>query len=244
MTTLHANPVTFTAPEAGEFMAETVTFHGSRGQLVGELAYGLSAPRAACLLLNPHPFMGGAIDNNVIRSLAHGLAGHGCVTLRFDYSGCGSSDGTRANVASAMLEFWQSGHAPDDPRMVEDGRAALRFLAANSRVPVIVIGYSFGAYVASQSLASDIAGMVVISPTLRHHDFSPLGSWRKPRLVIYSDNDFATPRDVTESWIAGLGGDVDLLCVQGGEHFFRGAEGQILQAVRAFASDVMSKEEA
>ena len=242
MTMLHDHPVASAAPRAGEVMAEAVAFRGSRGQLAGELAYGLSAPRAACLLLNPHPFMGGAIDNNVIRALAQGLAGHGCVTLRFDYSGCGGSDGTRANVAAAMLEFWQSGHAPNDPQMVDDGRAALRFLADSTRLPVIVVGYSFGAFVASQALTTDVAGLVAISPTLRHHDFSSLGLWRKPRLIVYSDNDFATPRDITESWIAGLSGDVDLMCVHGGEHFFRGAEPRILDAVHAFVNDLLAKE--
>lgn len=217
-----------------EAVTERVALPGPRGALCAELAYGVGEPAVACLLLNPHPHMGGRMSNNVIAHLAGELAERGAATLRFDYAGVGESEGATPDVMGSMMQFWSRGCAPEDPLMVQDAAAALQWLRAELALPVVLIGYSFGSQVASRLCASHVAGVVAIAPTLKQHDLAGFAASRLPKLVLYSDNDFATPRGFTEAWLAALAEPAEVYCVAGGEHFFRGREGELAHRCTAF----------
>lgn len=226
-----------------EIFTESVRIRSGTDELAGELGYALRKPLLACALFNPHPFMGGQMENNVIRELARSLAAEQAITLRFDYSGVGGSSGSRTDVASAMLAFWETGHAPQDPKMIADARAATGWLHAAAQKPMVLIGYSFGSHVAAQLVDDRTVGLVLIAPTLKQHDFSALSACKLPTLIIYSDNDFATPRGMIESWIRTLA-NVHSMCIEGGEHFFKQRESQIAQACGAFVRSLTNREEA
>ncbi len=74
----------------------------------------------------------------------------------------------------------------------------------------------------------------MISPTLVQHDLSRLAALTVPKLVIYSDNDFATPRERTESWCATAAGPVSMHCIGGANHFFKGCEEELTSTCRGF----------
>jgi hypothetical protein len=223
---------------------ERVRIGTAAGVLGGELAYGDDPPRLACLLLNPHPHLGGSMDNNVVCRLAGALPAHGAATLRFDYRGVGQSTGQTVDVTESMLAFWESGDAPIDPGLIDDARTAAGWLACQCDVPRVMIGYSFGAFAALRAMPANAAGYVAIAPTLRQHDFSGARELAVPKLVIYSDNDFATPRELTESWIDGLPEPRVSRCIAGGEHFFRGREDAVLRACVRFLDTIRSPEAA
>ena len=225
---------------------ERVSIPGEAGLLAGELSYADGGDAGyLALLLNPHPHMGGSMRNGLIGHLAQDLPRSGAVVLRFDYRGVGGSEGATPDVAQSMAEFWRSGRAPEDEGMIGDARAALRWARqAAPQIPVLLVGYSFGAAAATRLLSEEaVCGAVLIAPTLRQHDFSAAAApVTPPLLVIYSDNDFATPRDVTESWLTTL--DADGRCIVGADHFFLGLEADVAGATVTFASRALRRAEA
>ncbi len=216
-----------------EMIRELVRIPSRDGELAGELAWPDGPVSLACLLVNPHPHMGGTMSNNVIAGLAGALTAQAVVTLRFDYRGVGRSDGDPPDVAASMSAFWESGTAPDDPFMAEDARAAARWLEAETDLPMLLVGYSFGARASLAAMDERTCGLVLIAPTLTRHDFSCLVDSPVPRLCIYSDNDFATPVEVTRRWICSAGRLV-AACVPGADHFYRGREAGVAALCRQF----------
>ena len=215
---------------------ERVTIDGPAGALCGELVYPAADPACAvAVIANPHPLMGGTMDNNVVVSLSESLPREGCATLRFDYRGVGNSEGVRADIESAMAQFWQTGTAPQDAALIDDVGAAVRWARRNVAIPLVLVGYSFGAYAAAcTASAAEAARVIFIAPTLCQHEFPDVGSPRRPLLVIHGDNDFATPREATQSWIANRAFPPRSVCLRGADHFFRGREPSVCEACAAF----------
>ncbi len=210
-----------------EVFDERVWIDTHAGRLEGVLSYGMDRPRLACVVAPPHPFMGGTLQNNVLKALAAALAAAGHVCLRFNYRGVGESDGARVDVLAGMQIFWETGHAPDDPLLIADAREAISWLSARVDAPLVGVGYSFGAYALAAGGLTDFCGLAMILPTLARHDFEAVRCASLPRLVVYSDDDFATPASTVESWIARANGSVTAHCVPGGQHFFRGLESRV-----------------
>jgi alpha/beta superfamily hydrolase len=219
---------------------ERVRIPSRHGQLAAELAYGLGAAGYACLLVNPHPYMGGHMNNNVIAHLASRLAEENAVTLRFDYSGVGESDGPAVDVAEALARFWATGDSPQDPQMVEDVRCVADWLRREVRLPLVLVGYSFGSHAALAALADDVRAVILISPTVGHHDFAALARSSIPKLVIYSDNDFATPVERTTAWFEEIAEPKSARCLQAGDHFFKGQENSVAGICGDFIARAMS----
>lgn len=220
---------------------ERVSIAASR-RLDGELAYPADGEvRGAILLLNPHPYMGGSMRNNVIERLHTALGAAGFAVLRFDYSGVGASEGQPIDVAASMAEFWLNGHAPVDPLMIDDGAAALRWLRARVGGPIALVGYSFGCLVAASILPADAAALALISPTIVHHEFAPGFAHGVPTLVITSDNDFATPADRFSNWVKRHEAAIaHHHCITGAQHFFLDREGRVCELVTSFVSGAIA----
>ncbi len=86
--------------------------------------------RSVAVLTHPHPRFGGDMDNLVPATLARVLPEHGIATVRFNFRGTGRSTGQHG----------------DGVAEIEDVRAAVG--AATEQfpgVPVVAVGYSFGA---------------------------------------------------------------------------------------------------
>lgn len=217
---------------------ERVRIPGPRGELPGELAYAAAEPSLAVLLVPPHPHMGGSMENNIIRHLAADLPSIGAATLRFDYAEI-------ADVAASMAHFWQTGHAPEDPLMTEDAAAAQAWLASAARAPQVIIGYSFGAYVAMKLAArTHPQALLLISPTISQHDFAELRRFGGPTLVIYSDDDFATSGQQVEQWLKAMRPQPERHCIAGANHFFLNRELELSGICRPFIQSALAAREA
>jgi uncharacterized OsmC-like protein/alpha-beta hydrolase superfamily lysophospholipase len=123
-------------------------FTGARGnRLSGRLDLPEGAPRATALFA--HCFTCGK-DILAARRIASGLAAHGIATLRFDFTGLGSSEGEFANT--------------DFSSNVEDILAAIASLRAGGRAPDLLVGHSLGgaAVLAAAANAPEARAVAVI----------------------------------------------------------------------------------
>jgi pimeloyl-ACP methyl ester carboxylesterase len=91
-------------------------------------------PRGVAVICHPHPQHGGTLDNKVAQTLARAAIQLGWRSVRFNFRGVGASQGT-----------WDEGRGEIDD--------ALAVIAAHRApgVPLLLCGFSFGAYVASQA---------------------------------------------------------------------------------------------
>jgi alpha/beta superfamily hydrolase len=154
------------------------------------------------------------------------MAEQGFVTLRFAYRGAGPSTET-------MGKFWRTGYAPDDPKRVDDARAALEHLKSAGPEPLHFIGYSFGASVVSALLFSAWrpGRIVLIGPTLCQHSFEHVQKSSIRKLIITGDNDFATPLEDTRTWFENAQSPKKLVIIEAGEHFYRGLEDRLVAEI-------------
>jgi len=221
-----------------EISREHVTLAGHDGVLAGELAYpGQGDPGFSALVLGPHPYMGGTMENPLVVALTEGLAQAGGAALRFDFGGSGRSQGRPIDVAKSMAAFWATGRAPEDDARLADAEDALAWLAEVGPRPRFVVGYSFGA-AAAWRLAlrrrSEIDGLALLSPTLTRHAFpAPDTAETPPTLVVHSARDFCTPGDVLVEWAERQGPAVHVVW-HDDDHFFRGAEAAVAREVAEF----------
>jgi alpha/beta superfamily hydrolase len=219
---------------------EGVVFPGAAAPLTGELAYAADGrPSAATAVAGPHPHMGGTMGNRLVCAIAQQLAESGFVSLRFDYA---PAPGGAGGLAESLAAFWQTGHAPHDAQRAADAYAAARFLGTLGPWPLMLVGYSFGAHAVWEVCRGgnvDVAALVLISPTLTRHPFDrPSGAHGPELMVLYSDNDFATPASAVESWVRAAPTPPRCVRRDGGDHFFRGQEAEVAALVAAFLREV------
>jgi uncharacterized protein len=132
--------------------------------------------RGAAVLCHPHPLHGGAMTNPVIYHAGEAATSAGFAALRFNFRGVGASTGSfdegigeQEDVTSTIN--WLEHKFPD--------------------LPLVLIGYSFGAWVGMQIACVDprIKAMAGIGIPLDSYDFDFLYANRKPTLLIVGSQD-------------------------------------------------------
>lgn len=223
-----------------EIFRERARFPGVMGLLSGELAYPANVRQEFCaLVVGPHPYMGGTMENPLVAAIAEEIAIGGGVSLRFDYGRTGESFGPKIDVAASMTQFWNTGHAPEDPERFQDVECAMSFCESLGVRPLTIVGYSFGAAAAWKMYSENrerFEAIVLVSPTIARHKFSmPAIPLPPPRmLVIHSRDDFCTPYQQLMDWTRSLPFSIDLRFRDTGNHFFRGSEHEIGTLVARF----------
>lgn len=172
------------------------------------------APRAIALVGHPHPQYGGTMDNKVVLTVARALRELGCVALRAQFRGVGRTEGTH-----------DEGRGETDDQLAVIDHARARF----GTLPVIVAGFSFGAYVTTRvadALAArgePVAGMVLVGLAagtvegIRHYAPGPV---RDDALVIHGERDQVVPLAHVLAWAAPQNLPVSVLGEA--DHFFHG----------------------
>jgi len=195
----------------------------------------LVAPGGA-VLFSPQPFLGGDLDNNVLRELSRALAGSGLPVLRFNYRSVGGSH--PVTPKTQRYEYWKQ--VEEEQRhetVLEDAREAFDRTKGLFQ-PHLLCGYSFGAYVAlrlAESRAPELP-LVLIAPPLSRLDFSALKRRTAPALVVMAGSDEFEPR-LTDS-PAGLIGSARLTVLEDAGHFFLGHEQALAELVAEFLDEV------
>jgi uncharacterized protein len=164
-----------------------------------------SNPRGVAVLCHPHPLHGGSLDNKVVQTLARSLVQLGYTSVRFNFRGIGASQGR-----------WDEGRGEVDD--------ALAVVAAHRMpgMPLVLGGFSFGAYVASQAAARLGEGaaaerVVLIGPAVVNFVMAPVP---KDTLVVHGEVDEVVPLTAAFDWARTQG--LPVVVVPGSGHFFHG----------------------
>ena len=218
-----------------ELMHEQIRF-GKDEYLSGVLSYPATGnPERAVLVCSPHPNFGGDMENNVVTALAERLS-QDAIVLRFNYCGVGQS---RIDLASGLsvFDYWEKVEQTRDyaEPLADTAAAADELFAQSGGLPMVAIGYSFGAIMGTRVAVRDprIVAMAGISPPLKRVAFEHLVDCRKPCLLVSGLDDFVYDAGVARQLIDAAGRS---LTVErpAADHFFIGLEADLADRVARF----------
>jgi uncharacterized protein len=223
-----------------DIQEEIIFFPSEQLSLEGRFAYddNLSSPLAKALICPPHPFLGGDMDNNVVKQLNYTLAEAGFTVFRFNYRGIGKSESDR-DLQQDQKEFWEHSTCPDYEAGIHlDCRSALQWLenTLDRSMPIYLVAYSFGCLPAlSLSSNSLINKLVLISPPLSKWKINT-GQFERPipRSLFFATGDFACPEKDIEMLYAQMPEPKSINRFQDADHFFIGQEKQLAESVSQF----------
>jgi alpha/beta superfamily hydrolase len=230
-------PIALPAEKTLRFPSGDIELDG-RIHLAAERPEVSMARMPGCVICHPHPLYGGDMDNSVVVAITAALAAMGVSTLRFNFRGVASSEGTHG------------GGAPE----IGDAKAAVSALrTAGSLGRIAIAGYSFGSVVALRMAAGDgeieiqgsrIDAVAAVAPPLAMFDSSFVASITSPLLLVAGSRDQYCPREAFEA-LAGAAGDsragngsafTTKVLLEGADHFFGGFEESLAETVAKWVS--------
>src|SRR5262245_35189836 len=197
-------------PDGGRSTMEepTVIEVDSRLKLEGYLGFTAGA-RGGLVVCHPHPLYGGDMENPVVTRTAEVAREMGLATLRFNFRGVGTSEGTH-----------DEGRGEQD-----DVRAALAALAAKLPPgrPLGLAGYSFGAWVSAHvaTRESCLSALGLIAPPLAMLDFGAPITPPLDVLLVRGTRDPYFPPSEFERLASQLPA-ARTVTIDGADHFFFG----------------------
>jgi alpha/beta superfamily hydrolase len=180
------------------------------------------------LVCHPHPLFGGTMHNKVVYQAAKALHEQGAPVLRFNFRGAGLSEGQHDKGRGEQ----------------EDVRAALDYLAREfPGRPIVLAGFSFGAYVGLYVGCEDARVVQTIGMGLPVNDVSMsyLRTCAKPKLILQGGNDQYGSRANIEALFATLSEPKRLVIVDDADHFFAGHLDEVGAAIRGWLDEVPPK---
>ncbi|MGD0478893.1 MAG: alpha/beta fold hydrolase [Terracidiphilus sp.] len=204
----------------------SLTLAGPAGQLEAVLNQGPlhanSGARFAALICHPHPLGGGNLHNKVVyhamKVLNDPAWGLGWPVLRFNFRGTGLSEGAHDGVAETG-----------------DVLAGMDWLEREFRLPLIVVGFSFGAAMALQACCQpgtahrDVRALIALGlPTTAQGPAYQYSSLRDsflqnlttPKLFLSGDHDRFAPAEQLTQVAASAAEPKRLILIPGADHFF------------------------
>jgi uncharacterized protein len=200
----------------------TLEIPGPAGTLEALLFEGHSDARYVALVCHPHPKGGGTMHNKVVYRAAKTMQSFGLPTLRFNFRGTGLSEGEHDEGRGER----------------QDVRAAIDWLAGRYRLPVLLVGFSFGAYVSLRACCGDarVPGLVALGLPVaaegRGYSYGFLSSCTLPKLFISGGQDQYGPKAELERIVASAAEPASLIIVPEADHFFAGKLEQMQEALR------------
>ncbi|AXO89685.1 alpha/beta fold hydrolase [Pseudomonas parafulva] len=169
--------------------------------------------RGAVLICHPNPVQGGTMLNKVVSTLQRTARDAGYVTLRFNYRGVGQSAGSHDMGAGE----------------VADAEAAAAWLRErHPGLPLVLMGFSFGGFVAAslagrlEAAGVELAHLFMVAPAvMRLTEQFPLAQ-RCTLTVIQPDTDEVVEPRLVYEWSDALTRPHALLKVAECGHFFHG----------------------
>ena len=164
------------------------------------------SPRGLAVVCHPHPQHGGTMDNKVVQTLARAFVQLGYTAVRFNFRGVGASQGA-----------WAEG-----PGEIDDALAVVGAFRAAGQ-PLLLAGFSFGAYVASNAAARLVADgvaaerLVLIAPAASRFAMAQVPP---DTLVVHGESDDVVPLAAVFDWARPQ--SLPVTVVPGAGHFFHG----------------------
>ena len=184
----------------------------------GSIECAIDAPaaesRGTVVVCHPHPQHGGTMDNKVVQTLARAFVQLGWRSVRFNFRGIGGSQGG-----------WDDGIGEIDD--------ALAVIAAHrsASAPLMLAGFSFGAYVASQAAArlpddAKPSRLVLVGPSTQKQQMPTVPA---DTIVIHGETDDVVPLSATLDWAQPQ--SLPVIVFPGVGHFFHGQLGLLKNVV-------------
>jgi alpha/beta superfamily hydrolase len=174
------------------------------------------------------------MHNKVVFHAMKALNGFGLPVLRFNFRGAGLSQGEHDQGRGE----------------IEDVRAAVDWLEAEFRRPLIFAGFSFGAAVGLRATYQDprvtaliALGLPVRPAEDRAYDFEFLRSSGKPKLFVSGSRDAFGPRVELERLVNSLPEPKELVMIEAADHFFEGRLREMRQAIESWLGRILGNEE-
>ncbi len=141
--------------------------------------------RGVVLIAHPHPLFGGTLDNKVVQTIATTFYEMDYAAVRTNFRGVGLSDGTFDNGIGET----------------EDLLAAVKFMRENlGDLPLILAGFSFGAFVQSRVRQQvEAQRLLMIAPAVTRFSCPPVP---KDTLIIQGEKDDVVPLSKVQEWAA------------------------------------------
>jgi alpha/beta superfamily hydrolase len=209
----------------GRFLAGNTIIPGPAGKLEAIYKAGdaeRATPAHAAVICHAHPLHGGTMHYKLIFRIARALDELGFPTLRFNFRGVGGSEGT-----------FDEGRGERD-----DVKAAVDWLAAqHPEVPLVVAGFSFGAWTGLPVGCADprVSHVVGLGTPLRAFNVD-LSACTKPKLFVHGANDEFGPMAQMNSWYADLPEPKKLVRIENADHFFEGRREEMARAITDYFS--------
>ncbi len=157
------------------------------------------------VVCHPHPLHGGTKDNKVVQTVARAFVQAGWRSVRFNFRGIGSSQGS-----------WDEGRGE-----IDDALAVVEACREAGR-PLALAGFSFGGYVASRAAAAlaataPAARLVLVAPAVVNFVAAAVP---QDTLVIHGEADDVVPLSAVLDWARPQVLPVTVVPATG--HFFHG----------------------
>jgi alpha/beta superfamily hydrolase len=171
---------------------------------------------AVAVICHPHPLYGGTMHGKVVVTASHAFLDLGIPSLRFNFRGVGKSTGK-----------YDNGRGETD-----DVRAAMDY-ASQKGERIIVIGYSFGAWVGMKAGCGDgrVKALIGIGMPAGFGDMDFLKNCGKPVLFIHGTLDKLIPIGKIEKLWQEIPEPKKLIQI-GADHFFTGKLDELAAAVQ------------
>lgn len=202
---------------------------GPAGRLEALLNGGAADATHAAVVCHPHPLFGGTLHNKVVFHTMKALNGFGFPVLRFNFRGAGLSEGKHDGEAETG-----------------DVLAALDWLENAFKLPLIAVGFSFGAAMALKACSGarrthDVRALAALGLPIaaqgHSYDYSFLKDSTIPKLFLSGDRDrFATAAQLRQV-AASAAGPKRLILLPGGDHFFDGQLEAMQQALSGWLKE-------
>ncbi|MDF2491305.1 MAG: hydrolase of the alpha/beta superfamily-like protein [Pseudomonas sp.] len=189
-----------------------VSIDGPSGQLEA-LYLDTAEPRGAVLVCHPNPVQGGTMLNKVVSTLQRTARDAGYVTLRFNYRGVGQSAGSH-DMGSGEVD---DAHA-----------AALWLRARHPELPLVLMGFSFGGFVAAslsgrlEAQGVELQHLFMIAPAVMRLSAEHSLARNCPLTLVQPDTDEVVDPRLVYDWSDALPRPHELLKVAECGHFFHG----------------------
>jgi uncharacterized protein len=184
----------------------------------GDIECAVDTPPAAPLrgvavVCHPHPLHGGTLDNKVAQTLARAFVQLGYTAVRFNFRGVGASAGV-----------WDEGRGE-----IDDALAVIHSQRV-AGLPLVLAGFSFGAYVASQAATrlstAPAERLVLVGPAVQHFNVAVVPA---DTVVIHGEQDDVVPLAAAFDWARPQA--LPVVVVPGTGHFFHGQLALLKQIV-------------
>jgi len=168
------------------------------------------AIESACgiaLVAHPHPLFGGTADNKIAQTLARTFAELGYVSLRPSFRGVGKTEGKHDHG---------EGETDDLVRLIDWGRSRY------GELPVVLAGFSFGAFVQSR-VAKRVTPERMVLVGMPHGLVTGGRTYRSEAvpadsIVIHGELDETAPLANVLEWARPQ--ELPIVLVPGADHFF------------------------